>query len=422
MWKWLLGNKRSVPHPCNDPSDRKLPAVSANLASNGTLSELVEEMRAKGYQGPFAHLRDGLLAMVFHGPGVSVNPEWIEPDGNPFQMRVVNCDLYCQQSQVFAIGESASAIEEHFQQARQDPHSCCENRETTGMRRMPCLLGYPLDTGRLTDGAQFVAETMEDPWNIFLFDDYLHFTRSWTGQMRYRARLMFRESAVFVTEVEMFPAPASPGSWPDLWSGMEDEGLPIRQVDFLIKALLYRCESPAPIPHSLDEETGRIALHSLTEYGRWGSFPSFEETTEYRTCLNGVRGRFPPSASNALLPLIKAVEECGSISTRQRLLDALGKYPLFLAFSLGEDALKSRTIAEDTVTEFATHEWHGVPCVFAYTDPAFRVESSHGCVLIEAVGLWKHVQRFRNCTNLVINPGGPATCTLELAELKALAD
>ncbi len=136
-----------------------------------------------------------------------------------------------------------------------------------------------------------MAQLMEDLWNVFLFDDHLYFTRSWTGLIRYRAKLLFRAGALFVTEVET--SQTRPHN--DPYCNLGDEELPVRQVDFLIKALLYRLQAPAPLPRGLSEEKpGAIALFSLTEYGRWGSYPTFEDTTEYRICLNGVKGRFAP--------------------------------------------------------------------------------------------------------------------------------
>src|SRR5262249_28373235 len=153
----------------------------------------------------------------------------------------------------------------------------------------------------------------------------------------------------------------------DLYPNLQDDEFPVRQVDFLIKALLYRLQVPTPLPRGLSEEkSGAIALYCLTEYGRWGWFPTFEDTTEYRICLNGVKGRFPPKAENALLPMISAVEESDNSANREKLLEAMRGRNLYFAFSVPEESLRNGPITADTPIQFLQHDWHGTPCVFGY--------------------------------------------------------
>jgi hypothetical protein len=417
MWGWLFGRKRPELKRGQAAPEAGASEALPGFMARTTLGPLVEEMKGKGYQGPFANLCDGIMVMVFHGPAVSLEPAWIEPANNAFQMRVLDCEALCRDSPMFVFGESAESIDVRFKQARAEPGNCCQRQPMPDARKIPCLLSYPRGGERIPDGGHFVAEGMEDRWNIFLFDANFYFTRSWTGQLRYRAKLLFRPGALFVTEVEVSRThPAD-----NLHLNLEDQELPVRQVDFLIKALLYRLQAPAPLPRGLSEEKPcAIAFFSLTEYGRWGSFPTFEDTTEYRVCLNGVKGRFPPRAENALLPVIRAIEKSDSPATRRRLLEELRGRNLYFAFSIPEEVLKKGAIAADSPIQFLQQEWHGMPCAFAYTDPAFRIEPSQGCMSIEAARFWALVGEKNERACLVINPGGPATCILEPAELKAL--
>ena len=259
------------------------------------------------------------------------------------------------------------------------------------------------------------------PWKtsgtFFQFDGYLYFTRSWTGQLRYRAKLLYRPGALFIIEVE-----ASRTRPKDVYRIAQNEELPVRQVDFLVKALLYRLPVPAPLPRSLSTgNRGTMTLFALSEYGRWGWFPTLDDTTEYRLCLNGRKGRYPHRAENALLPLIEAVQDHDSPANRRRLLDQLRGRSLLFAYSVPEDALKRGDITDNTPIQFLQHQWHGRPSAFAYTDPALRIEPSHGCMGIDAAGWWAFVRERTEEACLVINPGGPATCILEPTELEALA-
>jgi hypothetical protein len=418
MWEWLFGRKRPESKRGQDPPQVGPSESLPGFTGAAPIGPLVEEMKAKGYQGPFANLCDGIMVVTFHGPRVSLEPAWIEPAGNPFQMRVLNCEAFCRDSPMFALGEGADAINARFTQARADPRNSCQPHPIPDAQKTPCLLSYPRGGEQVPDGAHFVAEAMEDLWNIFLFDGHFYFTRSWTGHLRYRAKLLFRPGGLFVTEVE-----ASRTRPPnDLYRHLEDEELPVRQVDFLIKALLYRLQAPAPLPRGLSKEKpGALALFSLTEYGRWGWFPAIDDTTEYRICLNGVKGRFPPRPKDTLLPAIKAVEERDIPANRQKLLEELRGHSLFFAFSIAEEELRKGPVTDETPVQFLEHEWRGTPCAFAYTDPAFRVESSQGCLSIGAAGFWELVGKKNERACLVINPGGPATCIIEPAEMKALA-
>jgi hypothetical protein len=381
------------------------------------VGSLVEEMKRKGYQGPYANVCDGVIATMFHGPAVSLDPAWVEPANNVFQMRVLDCEAFCRNTLLFTFGEDGPAIDALFKQARAEPGRFCERRPIPDTLHMPCLLSYPRSGESAPDGAHFFAEAMEDLWNVFQFDGHFYFTRSWTGQLMYRAKLQYRPGALFITEVE-----ASQTRPKDVYGIVLDEELAVRQVDFLVKALLYQLPVPAPLPRRLSEENrGTMALFALTEYGRWGWFPTFDDTTEYRLCLNGRKGRYPHRAENAFLPLIHAVQDHDSLAHRQRLLDQLRGRSLYFAFSVPEDALKQGAITDDTPIYFDQHQWHGRPSAFAYTDPAFRIEPSHGCVDIKSSGWWAFVRERTDEACLVINPGGPATCILEPTELKALA-
>jgi hypothetical protein len=422
MWEWLFGRKRPESKRGQDPP--QVPGESPpGFTGATTIGPLVEEMKAKGYQGPFANLCDGIMVVTFHGPDVSLEPAWIEPVGNPFQMRVLNCEAFCRDSPMFALGEGADAINARCRQARDDPGGWRPPAAVPDAVTIPCLLSYPVNGERNPDGAQFLAEGMGDLWDIRQFDDHMYFSRSWTGQLLYRAKLLYRPGALFITEVQ-----ASRTRPKDVYRIAQDEELSVRQVDFLIKALLYRMEAPAPLPRGLSEERpGSLALFSLTEYGRWGWFPTFEDTTEYRICLNGVTGRFPPPPNHgALLSALRAVEGEDTPETRQQLYDQLRTGVLHLSFVVPEDVRAAiqagaATLSPETPVEFRAGTWQGEPCCFAYSHPAYRVTRGGGGIEFTGPSLCAQVLQRFDGLGLVINPSGPGTCRLSRAELEMLA-
>jgi SseB protein N-terminal domain len=422
MWEWLFGRKRpsSSTEPCAPESEHPSELPSGTKAPM-TIGAIVDEMKAKEYQGPFANMCDGILAVMFHGPGVSLEPRWIEPADNPFQMHVLDCREFCLHSPLFVMGKEAQSVEAQFKQARDDPSNFWHQTVPDAERRA-CLLSYPRSEQRISDGPQFVAERMEDLWNIFLCDGHFYFTRSWTGELRYRAKVLFRDGAIFVTEVETSRAAAARILWPKT----EDVEIPIKQVDFLIKALLYPFQVPAPLPRGLHPTPGRIALFTLSEYGRWGWFPTFDDTTEYRISLNGVVGRFPsPPNHAALLSALCAVENESDPGAKLRLYNQLHNSNLYLSFVVPQDiraAIQAgtATFSSETPVEISTEMWEEEQCCFAFSDPAYRITQGGGCFAFKGTELCAKVLREYDA-GMVINPAGPGTCRLTRSELEMLA-
>jgi hypothetical protein len=114
----------------------------------------------------------------------------------------------------------------------------------------------------------FVAQQMEDKWDIYLQDGDLYFTRSWTGELVFRAAIAFKNGEAMVSKVEANQAKI-----------VEDTALAIRSVDFLVMTHLLRIEAPHPFRLDLPDDKRTLALYSFSEYGRWAFYGSFEDTT-----------------------------------------------------------------------------------------------------------------------------------------------
>jgi hypothetical protein len=131
-----------------------------------------------------------------------------------------------------------------------------------------CELAYP-HTGQCKDGPLFVAEVMEDKWDIYLYDGYVYFTRSWTGDLVFRAKISFTASQATITSIDANVQVAS-----------QSPTFIVRQVDFLVKSHLYKRQVPHPLPADLPNEIQSIALYSFSQYGRWASFATYEDTSQ----------------------------------------------------------------------------------------------------------------------------------------------
>ena len=192
---------------------------------------------------------------------------WLEPDQNPFGLRVLDCRPF---STTMISTTSDPKIAASFNQLRASTGEEHCGQHPDDPVTAQCELGYPFD-GKTRDGPLFVARQMEDKWDIYLHEGILYFARSWTGELVFRATLVYQEQEAVITAVE--------GSWAKVWG---DPALMVRMVDFLMKSHLYRRSAPHPLPRDFLDEKKTIAVYSFSEYGRWALYASFDDTTAAR--------------------------------------------------------------------------------------------------------------------------------------------
>ena len=203
-------------------------------------------------------------------------------------MRVLDCEALCTQSEVFAIGDPSPDVGARVEAVYRTAGACYRGQSPTGATRIPCDLRFPTGRGRLQlqNGPLFGARDRADMWNIYFAGGHFYFGRSWSGILRYRAEAWFEEGTMLISSVEAAKPEAGErhclAREPNdiLWM---DEDFVVRQVDFLIKAILYGllCPAPLPLPGLDPVGTGGLAYCALAEYGRLGRFPSYEDTTAF---------------------------------------------------------------------------------------------------------------------------------------------
>jgi hypothetical protein len=192
---------------------------------------------------------------------------WLEPDQNPFGLRVLDCRPF---STAMISATKDPSIAARFGQLRHATGEEHRGRSPEDAVVVRCDLSYPFN-GESRDGPLFIAQQMEDKWDIYLCDGHLYFARSWTGELVFRARIEFKETVAVVSEIAASRAKV-----------LDEPALAVRVVDFLMKTHLYRKEAPHPFPQGLPEDKKTLALYSFSEYGRWAFFGSFEDTTKVR--------------------------------------------------------------------------------------------------------------------------------------------
>src|ERR1700682_3897273 len=99
---------------------------------------------------------------------------WLGPDENPFHLRVLDCRPF---STTMISATKDAAIAARFSQLRSASGEEHRGRHPEDAVVARCELSYPCN-GESRDGPLFVAQQMEDKWDIYLYDGHLYFARS----------------------------------------------------------------------------------------------------------------------------------------------------------------------------------------------------------------------------------------------------
>ena len=199
---------------------------------------------------------------------------WLEPDQNPFGLRLLDCRPFS--TSMISVTKDPN-IAARFSQSWRANGEGYRGRHPEDVVIVRCDLGYPFN-GKSKDGPLFVAQQMEDKWDIYLYDGHLSFARSWTGELVFRATFEFKEKEAIITEVEASQAKV-----------MDEPALAVRMVDFLMKSHLYHKEAPHPSPQGFPEDKKTLALYSsrVRAVGLLRQFRGHDKGKDRRRELNG---------------------------------------------------------------------------------------------------------------------------------------
>lgn len=190
---------------------------------------------------------------------------WLDGKSNPFKVSCLDCRIF---SRSMLSTTKDPNVATHFSELRKSRGEQYIGQLPPNTITVQCNLSYP-HHGQSKDGPLFIAEVMEDKWDIYLYNSHLYFARSWTGDLVFRAKMDFNELKAIITFIDANAQVAS-----------QNSAYIAQQVDFLVKSHLYKQEVPHPLPSDLPNEVRAIALYSFVQYGRWASFASYEDTSQ----------------------------------------------------------------------------------------------------------------------------------------------
>ena len=171
---------------------------------------------------------------------------------NPFNKRILDIRSFTQHILAFT---KDKYVAELFNKQRHSIGKELTNTEIPESKTINISLIYP-HNGSKIEGAAYKAKCMEDKWDIYGWDDIIYFTRSWTGEVVYRAFISISENNFEIKKIEYIPDEYNEN----------DQSLVVNNVHFLIKTLAFNAIYPHKVPMGLINEKD-IALYSFSQFG-----------------------------------------------------------------------------------------------------------------------------------------------------------
>jgi len=193
---------------------------------------------------------------------------WISPAENPFGVDILDCRATAYS--LMAVTRDQE-IATKFVNLRGSTGDELRANDPKNAVSVASNLEYAYN-GKVDDGPICKAAEMEHKWDVYLYDDVLYFSRSWTGELEYRLKIAFDSTYFRVVSI------AGPGE-----IMREDPTYAIAVVDFLIRSHLYAEAIPHPYPRDMEgSDEASLALFSFSQYGRYGLYGTFADTTQLR--------------------------------------------------------------------------------------------------------------------------------------------
>lgn len=120
--------------------------------------------------------------------------------------------------------------------------------------------------GSKVEGILYKSESMDVKWDMYSYDKIIYFTRSWTGELIYKAYLdILENNNVGIYQIE-YPKSI----------GFE---IANSAVYFLLKSHVQEVIHPHRVPSDLNTEI-EIAHYSLEQYGNKACYASYNDITD----------------------------------------------------------------------------------------------------------------------------------------------
>ncbi len=195
------------------------------------------------------------------------NLSWIEPDDNPWEIKLLDLRPI---SQVVLSSSSNEEMASNAISYNQEDGLIFLNQEAKSDRVIDTNLSFPIDNS-LADGVLFIPATMEHKWAIYFHDNKILMLRSWLREVFVIAETTQKDNELLISKIH--------GEF------TEDESKEFTEsvLKFLIHSHVLNELVPAPIPEELKDDTDAAGLWAFSTYGNMAHLGHFEVDVNYKT-------------------------------------------------------------------------------------------------------------------------------------------
>jgi hypothetical protein len=187
--------------------------------------------------------------------------KWYDPGGdNPFPFRILDCRPL---THTVISTTKDRKIAETFNSLRKSNGRELTNQEITDSSIWNCDLRLP-HNGSALEGIVFQADCMEVKWDIYIYDSIFLFSRSWSGNLIYRANAEVGKNEIKIRCVH----------------AQSSDSMAVQNVYFLMASHAMN----QVFPHSISSETPdnamTIACESFALFGNRACYATYEDITK----------------------------------------------------------------------------------------------------------------------------------------------
>jgi hypothetical protein len=133
--------------------------------------------------------------------------------------------------------------------------------DTSDFNKTLVNLEYP-HKGEKLEGIAFKADSMDCKWDIYAYNDFLFFSRSWDGELIYKAKYDITSDKIVISEI--------------LFNNISSDNEAKNDVHFLIKSHAIGQAFPHLIPNELKTES-EIAQWSFVKFGNRAYYATYDD-------------------------------------------------------------------------------------------------------------------------------------------------
>jgi len=187
--------------------------------------------------------------------------EWHDiGEGNPFNKRILDCRDYTQNT-LATTGDKS--IAETFNRLRITDGKEYVLQDFKDKVAIETNLKYPPTASPLTD-LIFKAESFDEKWDIYVYDYCFYFSRSWTGELVYKAFAIVDTKNVTIFKVELQDNDSTSKSFA------------ASNVHFLVTTQILKGIIPHRVPTNLKTDM-EIAVYSFSQFGNKCWYATYDD-------------------------------------------------------------------------------------------------------------------------------------------------